>query len=258
MNDKNPASLSEHPVFSALVLKEDLQCFMKHHVFAVWDFMSLIKSLQAAVAPPSVPWHPVGDPALRRFINELVLEEESDSTNQEGEFLSHFELYLRAMREVGADTRLIEAFVEKAASEGIEQALALCDAPKAAKQFTRTTFGFIDPDNPHKMAAALAIGREQPIPKMFRNIPANAQIDSGQAPTFLFYLGRHIHLDEDFHGPMSTRLLEVLCDTDKKREEAQRVAQQVRQARTDLWDGILSHLVRRRKDSVGKPKPAQQ
>ena len=244
--------LHDHPVFSELKEPDDLQCFMEHHVFAVWDFMSIIKSLQAAVAPPSVPWHPVGDPALRRFINELVLEEESDSTNQEGEFLSHFELYLRAMREVGADTKLIEAFVEKAASEGIEEALAFCDAPKAAKQFTRTTFGFIDPDNPHKMAAALAIGREQPIPKMFRNVLANSQIDSDQAPTFFFYLGRHIHLDEDFHGPMSTRLLEVLCDTDRKRQEAQRVAQQVRQARTDLWDSILEHLVQRRQESAQK------
>ena len=55
MNDKNSASLYEHPVFSALVLKEDLQCFMQHHVFAVWDFMSLIKSLQAAVAPRAAP-----------------------------------------------------------------------------------------------------------------------------------------------------------------------------------------------------------
>ena len=102
------------------------------------------------------------------------------------------------------------------------------------------------------MAAALAIGREQPIPKMFRNILANAQIDSVQAPTFFFYLGRHVHLDEDFHGPMSTRLLEVLCDTDKKRQEAQRVAQQVRQARTDLWDSILEHLVQRRQESAQK------
>ena len=118
MNDKNPASLSEHPVFSALLLKEDSQCFMERHVFAVWDFMSLIKSLQAAVVPPSVPRPPVGDPALRRFINELVLEEESDSTNEEDEFLSHFELNLRAMHEVGTDTRLIEAFVKKCCLRG--------------------------------------------------------------------------------------------------------------------------------------------
>lgn len=130
MNDKNTASLSEHPVFSALALKEDLQCFMKHHVFAVWDFMSLIKSLQAAVAPPSVPWHPVGDPALRRFINELVLEEESDSTNQEGEFLSHFGLYLRAMREVGADTRLIQEFVEKRLQRVLNRHLRFVMPPK--------------------------------------------------------------------------------------------------------------------------------
>ena len=101
------------------------------------------------------------------------------------------------------------------------------------------------------MAAALAIGREQPIPKMFRNVLAKSQICSDQAPTFFFYLGRHIHLDEDFHGPMSTRLLEVLCDTDKKRQEAQKVAQQVRQARTDLWDGILSDLLERKQGNTG-------
>ena len=240
--------LYDHPVFSELKGLDDLRCFMEHHVFAVWDFMSILKSLQAVVAPPMVPWRPVGDPALRRFINELVLEEESDSTDQEGEFLSHFELYNRAMREVRADTKPIEAFVQKAASDGIEEAFATRDVPEAAKRFIQTTFGFIDPDNPHKMAAALAIGREQAIPKIFRNVLGKFQIDNQKAPTFLFYLGRHIHLDEDFHGPMSTKLLEVLCTDDRKWEEAQTVAPRARHARTDLWDSILASIVQGREN----------
>lgn len=89
--------LEAHPVYAAVTSIGDLQCFMQHHVYSVWDFMSLIKYLQATVAPASVPWVPQGDGDVRRFINELVLEEESDEAGDGEHFTSHFELYLSAM-----------------------------------------------------------------------------------------------------------------------------------------------------------------
>jgi len=68
---------------------------MEHHIYAVWDFMSLLKALQAAVAPAQSPWMPSSRPELRRFINEIVLGEECDEYNVAGmrRFISHFELY---------------------------------------------------------------------------------------------------------------------------------------------------------------------
>jgi len=235
--------LEQHPVYDAVVSVEDLQCFMQHHVYSVWDFMSLIKYLQAVVAPTGFPWAPTGDGGVRRFINELVLEEESDATHVEGEFSSHFELYLRAMEEIGADTGPVRAFVDTAARAGIETALAMPEVPAPSRAFTATTFRFLEHNQPHQVAAALALGREHIIPGMFRSILARIGVSEEMAPIFHFYLNRHIHLDEDFHAPLSLRLLNSLCGGDGKRvEQAVEAANQAVNARLAFWDGVLEAI----------------
>jgi hypothetical protein len=105
--------LTGHSIYASVKTLQDLRCFMEHHVYAVWDFMSLLKALQAAVAPARTPWMPSSQPELRRFINEIVLGEECDEYNASGtrRFISHFELYLLAMEEVKADTRPIRQFI---------------------------------------------------------------------------------------------------------------------------------------------------
>src|SRR3970040_431010 len=73
--------LDRHPVYGAVRNIEDLRRFMEHHVYSVWDFMSLLKYLQRDLAPTAVPWMPTGDAAVtsaQRFINEIVGGEETD------------------------------------------------------------------------------------------------------------------------------------------------------------------------------------
>ena len=38
--------LEEHALFSRIDSLDDLRFFMRYHVYAVWDFMSLLKKLQ--------------------------------------------------------------------------------------------------------------------------------------------------------------------------------------------------------------------
>lgn len=239
--------LDNHPVYSAVHTVDNLRLFMSHHVFSVWDFMSVVKYLQQEIAPTAYPWIPRGQPSVRYFINQLVLEEESDQAPQDAQgnpaYASHFELYCAAMKEIGADPSAVLAFVAKAANEGIESAFALNIAPKASLQFMESTFEFLASGKPHVVAAAFALGREHIIPGMFRAFLQRMGITEQDAPTFHFYLQRHIHLDADFHGPISLLLLDELCGGDaSKLEEAKAAACAAVEARIRFWDGILETL----------------
>jgi len=237
--------LESHPIYGAVKTMADLRVFMQHHIHSVWDFMSLVKYLQHAVAPARWPWVPGADPTIQRFINELVLEEETDEAGpgRPGEFSSHFQLYLGAMREVGADAGTPARFVEIAGRDGIAAALASGLAPEPSARFNRITFSFIDANQPHAVAAALALGREHMIPAMFRAFLARMAVTEEQSPIFHFYLKRHIYLDEDFHAPLSLRLLEGLCGGDpKKIAEARETAVRAVDARYKFWDDVMAVL----------------
>lgn len=239
--------LESHPIYTAVTDIQDLRCFMQHHVYSVWDFMSLIKYLQSIVAPSSQPWRAAGDADVRRFINELVLEEESDEHPTRGGFSSHFALYQEAMSEIGADIRPAQAFTRLVDAEGIDSALASAHVPAPSRAFTATTFDFIASGKPHVAAAALALGREHIIPCMFRSILERFGVNDEAAPIFHAYLKRHIHLDADFHAPLSLRLLNSLCNGDPHRTgEAIDAAQRAIETRLAFWDGVLAAIEARK------------
>jgi hypothetical protein len=243
------AELDGHPIYDALHGLQDLRIFMAHHVFSVWDFMSLLKYLQRHIAPAEVPWMPRGDPALRHFINQIVLEEESDSVPglQALHYASHFESYLEAMREAGADTEPPLRFLDLVRERGVDAALYSDLVPLPARYFCETTFCFIREDKPHAVAAALALGRERIVPRMFRRLLDKLEWSAVQAPAFHRYLRRHIHPGADLPGPLSLRLIETLCRADPSLvAEAETAAEEAICARIRFWDGVLDAIRARR------------
>jgi hypothetical protein len=239
--------LNAHPLYAAVQSLDDLRTFMAHHIYSVWDFMSLLKCLQGHIAPTTLPWKPRGNAEVRFFINQIVVGEECDDGLPDAAgnptHASHFELYCDAMREVGADPAPAIRFAAVAADQGIDAALALGIAPPAAVAFMRSTFGFIATGKPHIPGAAFALGREHIIPAMFRALLGKMGIDAKTAPAFHFYLERHIHLDEDFHAPLALRMVNELIGGDAaKLAEAQAAARQAVQARITFWDGVQKAL----------------
>lgn len=239
------AALAAHPVYAALQGIEDVRTFMQHHVYAVWDFMSLLKALQRDLTCVSVPWKPAGSASTRRFVNSIVLEEESDEAD--GRPASHYELYLDAMREVGADTKPIERFVKSISGlDSLGEALARKDVPPAARAFVTTTFDFIATGKPHVVAAAFTYGREEPIPDMFRALLAGLARQGAKLDTMTLYLERHIDLDEHDHGPMAQAMLAELCGKDRSKwREAADAAAQALEARLALWTGVAEQIAKR-------------
>ncbi|SNT20008.1 Protein of unknown function [Granulicella rosea] len=237
------ARLAAHPLYLSFETVEDLQLFMQTHVFAVWDFMSLLKSLQRALTCVDVPWTPSAFPESRRLVNEIVLGEESDL--YEGRALSHFELYRLAMQQCGASTVAIDAFLRGIADgESWETSIADCGASPAARAFVGETFRVIATGETHRIAAAFTFGREDLIPDMFRGFirDQNERL-SGRLATFRWYLDRHIEVDGDEHGPMALRMIAELCGDDPvKWQQAGDAAAAAVEARIALWDGILASL----------------
>ena len=238
--------LDHHPIYRAVDSLPRLRCFMEHHIYSVWDFMSLVKAIQGAIAPAGHPWLPGKDESLRRFINELVLGEESDEWTHEGKtvYLSHFHLYQEAMREVGADVKRSNEFLHLVESLGVDAALAAKVAPLAARTFMRSTFDCLASGEPHKIMASFALGREHIIPDMFRALLREMAVEASVAPAFHYYLHRHVVLDGDHHGPMSLRLLETLCAGDAQRiGEAQIAAETAVAERIAFWDGVMEAML---------------
>jgi hypothetical protein len=238
------SALNTHSIYGSINTMEQLRIFMEHHIFSVWDFMSLVKYLQQHVAPSGFPWISPRKSNLSRFINEIVLEEESDELPNGQGYMSHYDMYLEAMREVGADTSKIESFVADVKVHGIQKAFVVSyGIPEASYHFMQSTFGYIEQNKPHVVAAAFGLGREDIIPMMFRGILKQFGITKNQAPLFHYYLERHIHLDEEVHAPLAIELLEHLCENNpNKIAEAVETAKDAIQARITFWDGVLDTM----------------
>ncbi|WP_433615689.1 DUF3050 domain-containing protein [Dactylosporangium sp. CA-139114] len=230
-----------HPIYARLDDLRAVRTFLEHHVYAVWDFMSLLKSLQRNLTCVEVPWIPAGPTGSRRLINDIVLVEESDELR--GGFISHFELYLEGMTEAGADRSAVDAFIDLLrAGTPVPAAMRRAGVPAPAAEFVALTWHLIDTAPVHCQAAAFAFGREDLIPDMFQQVvKVNEQV--GQLDTFVDYLARHIEVDGEQHTPMAMQMVTDLCgDDEAKWDECAATVNLALAARAKLWSGILAEI----------------
>jgi hypothetical protein len=233
--------LIDHQLYKSINSLSELSVFMEHHVFAVWDFMSLLKSLQQKLTCTTLPWMPVGDANTRYLINEIVTGEESD-VDEHGVRTSHFELYLKAMEQAGSpSTAINDLFDQLREYKNIDEALMIANIPKAARSFVQHTFDVIETGKDHIQAAVFTFGREDLIPGMFISIIKEfSEQFPGKVDTLLYYLQRHIEVDGDHHSQLAYQMTAELCgDDEDKWEEALEAVKEALTARIALWDGIL-------------------
>lgn len=237
--------LLEHKLYSNIETIKDLQVFTENHIYAVWDFMSLLKALQIRLTCTKTPWLPNNNSQTAYLINEIVLAEETD-INQVGERKSHYELYLDAMIDIGAKTeKPVEIINEIANSENIFNAIENINIHPNIKNFLNFTFSVIDEGKPHKIAAIFTFGRENLIPNMFNEILREFEknVSEGDISKLIYYFERHIELDEDEHGPMALEMVSMLAENDPdKWKEIEDISIEALEKRILLWDAINEQI----------------
>ncbi len=232
-------NVSNHSMYNKILTISDLKIMMETHVFAVWDFMSLLKRLQREITCVELPWKPSSYPKkLVRLINEIVLGEESD-LDQNGEAIDHFTLYLNSMDEVGAKYSKLLNFIET------KDFSLMTPAQNNFVEFNLNlaTHGAI-----HEVAAAFFYGREKLIPDMFTSILNDLeknihQDDQSRFPNLKYYLIRHIEIDGGEHSHQAHDCLSALCGTDQKKwDEARLSGINSLKLRSALWDEVEKNL----------------
>jgi hypothetical protein len=239
-------ALLDHPIYMQVASVADLRRFMEDHVFAVWDFMSLLKRLQQDMTCVTVPWFPADDAKAARLINDIVIGEETD-VGPDGSFMSHLALYLRAMRDIGASTHQFEKFRSLVlVGVPVKAALTRIGAPPHVQTFVAHTMALANAGSTEEVLAAFFYGREDIIPEMFRRLLDtlhDAKHESDRLRHFIYYIDRHIELDGDSHGPKGRELIEdLVANSPHRGERALRAACNSIKARIGLWNGTLNKI----------------
>ena len=229
-----------HPIYQELNSIQRLQTFMEYHVFAVWDFMTLLKRLQRELTGVELPWMPSQNPILRRFVNEIVLGEESD-TLPDGRSLSHFEMYVEAMKAAGANANpILDLLSSIKDGRSWKAALQEAQLPSAVVEFVEFHVGLAESASVHAVASAFTFGREDLIPDMFLPLLNSLHQNHAELASLIYYTERHIELDGDDHGPLSLQLMQELCGNDSEKwAEAEQIALRSLELRHSLWSAVL-------------------
>jgi hypothetical protein len=230
---KKHIDLTNHPMYQSLTSLDHVKVFMKYHAFAVWDFMSLLKSLQRKITCVETPWTDSKyGPEAVRLINEIVIAEESD-LDQDGNATSHFALYIKAMDEIGADTSLVLNFIRDYNFDPL---------PTQIKSMLAFHLGLAQEGKVHEVASSFFYGREKLIPGMFQSIVDILRLSALDCPHLIFYLERHIELDGEEHGPKALKCMNEILDSESEIEEALVVAKKSLDVRYELWDFIHQEM----------------
>jgi hypothetical protein len=187
------ARLLDHAVYAEVASIEDLRRSMEDHVFTVWDFMSLLKRLQQDLACTKVSWFPAENARAARLINDIVVGEETD-VDPDGSYVSHLDLYLRAMADVGASTRQFDTFRSLArVGSSVEAAMVRTGVPPHVQAFVAHRMTLAQSGSTEEVLAAFFYGREDIIPEMFSRIQKTLPEQRQRSLTSFHPLHRSAH-----------------------------------------------------------------
>lgn len=270
--------LLSHSMYSHLTDMDSLKILMSSHVFQVWDFMFLVKKMQHILQNNNkMPWIPPNNNQLTRFIQEIVLCEETDSFSKLTEItgkdsMSHLEMYLLGMENVGLETNSIKYMINEIqnyqsnANSNVDYSYNL-DFDTICGIIRKNRSSLVvnecldmfewnlklsmesDINNLHLISAAFIFGRENIIPPMFEQVIKFIP-HTKETQVFWLYLERHIEVDggsdthdEESHQELGSKLIKLLCNYDKNKwNQCLEIGVESLTRRYKVWDQVLEKI----------------
>lgn len=239
-------AIVSHPVYGMLRTRPALATFTEHHVYALWARLTLTRALQRRVNGVDLPWRPSTFPTrFVRAINRMVLDAESDRFEPLHD-LSHFELYLQAMQEVGADPAAVRGLID---SGGLD--------PEGLPNAAEPLVAFIDQTATRGMNEEVTAVLYHGFATLSADVGAGILRGIGHfghdAHLLRTYAARRLQLDEARDvTELLGQLLSHMTRGDVVRSQwARQAAQRVLDLRAALWDGAAAAISRQRSDLPG-------
>lgn len=238
------SELAAHCLYTKLQHMEDIHIFMEHHVFAVWDFMSLAKALQLHLDATQVIEKQTDNSKILGFVNGILTGGETDPNKKEI-VLSHLEMYLELMDEIGANTTNIKKLIaSSAAGLDIHEAMQIAQLTDEQQRILNFTQTIIATNEIHKIAVAATLVPEGMISNRFLKIlKETEERDNLLVPKFKNYLNRYKAIDGNDYGLLSLEMVTHFCDSDgKKWVDILDIAMKTLSHRIYLWDAIVDEI----------------
>lgn len=237
--------LTQHPILHAVSDRAGLRVFMASHVYAVWTHISLVKRLQHELTSVAVPWVPPRSRHAARLINELVTGVECD-LDADGAPISHYELYLDAMQNVGADTRSIRRFVQlidDGSSSALERAFDSATTPQHVRTYVRHALRVARQGSLAQVMGCFLHERDISLQQSITRLLAEWTRTSPALPRLAYYLERHSQLECGRHAERLQRVVQELDSTSPRfADDVLASARESLGTRIRFWDGVLAEI----------------
>jgi hypothetical protein len=217
--------------------KKKYNYFMENHIYSVWTFMCLLKTLLNKLEIENKNqnnlWHPSYNNALFRVLQEIIIEEQTDII--ENNVYSHLELYIKSMKEIDAETSPIEWLLFQIENQIniSEKSILKMNIPNNTKIFILNHLFIIENWSFDDLLTYFAYGRELLIPSIFEPILLNIESNSLDYPMLKLYLKKHIEIDKEHGNKIQQFVLKKNEIIDKAYED-----------RLLLWDGIYEKILK--------------
>ena len=229
--------LESHRLYTALTRREALATFTEYHVVCAWSYNALLRSLQRDIFTQSLPINSDAHKEAIRILSEVAIEEQANESD-DGQFISHLELYLDAMEDLGANTAPIIGFFDiLAGGVGAAKAVEYADFCPEVAAYARTTVRLLERQF-HERAAGLFYEGEYFIPDRFLH-QLNRLTPAVPVDRLLEYFDGHIEGLKRPGYSAAGRLVEIFtADDEILSEEAEQVGEQVMRQRVHLWNTV--------------------